>query len=237
MNKTTISLAVLWMLTWCNLTHADLILTLTSGSSSVVVIDESPTGTTSSGGSFNSTVTDSLAGAGIVGYNGAVGSFFVNVTTGISKPLIGPYSIDLNNVSVSGSAGTLAIQLIDTNFIAPTSGTYTALSEFGGTTNGFISSATGGVLDSNAEVGFAADTFQGPFGPGAFSGTDTADVSLSGSFSMNTVVTITHTGAGQITSFDHKFSMVPEPMTCAPLLGLTGLCWLRRRRRSIAQCV
>lgn len=209
---------------------ADLILTLSTGTSSVVVIDESPVGTLSGAGSYTSTSADSLAGAGVIGYSGALGSFIVNVTTGISKPLIGPYAIDLNNVSVSGTAGTLSIGLIDTNFVVSGSGQYTLLSEFGGTTDGIISSATGGALDSNAEVGFGVDTLQGAFGAGPFSGVDTAGVFLGGSFSLNTVVTFTHSGAGQITSFDHKLSVIPEPASCAVLFAVTCLFGLRRWR-------
>lgn len=210
--------------------RADLILTLSSGTSSVVVIDESLAGTLSSAGSFTSTSADSLAGAGIIGYSGAVGGFIVNVTTGISKPLIGPYAIDLNSVSVSGTAGTLTIGLIDTDFVVPGNGLYTLLSELGGATDGIVGSATGGALDSNAEIGFSADTLQGPFGAGPFSGADRADVFLNGSFSLNTVVTITHSGAGQITSFNHKLSVVPEPGSCAVLFVVTCLFGLRRWR-------
>ncbi|MEM7453320.1 MAG: PEP-CTERM sorting domain-containing protein [Planctomycetota bacterium] len=209
--------------------NADLVLILTSDTTTQVVIDESPLNTTSSGGSYTSTVADFLNGDGIVGYNGAVGNFIVNVTTGISDPFIGPYAIDLNNVSVSGAPGTLTIELIDTDFSLANAGIYNVLSEFGGTTDGTID-ASGGVLDSNAEIGFGADTFLGPFSDGAFSGTDMTTASLSDTFSLNTVVTITHDAGGQITSFDHKFSVVPEPGTSAVLVGLSSLAWIRRRR-------
>ncbi len=230
--KYPITCLILMLLNACAVpAQADLILTLNSGSSTVVVIDESPSSTLSSGGSYTSTVNDSIAGSGIVGFTGAVGSFVVNVTTGISRPLIGPYAIDLNNVSVSGGAGTLTIGLIDTGFLIPSAGNYSVVSEFGGTTDGFITSVTGGILDSNAETGFGADTLQGPFGPGSFSGTRTGSVSLSNTFSMNTVVSFTHGAAGQITSFDHKFSVaVPEPATGGFLLAITCLIGLRRRR-------
>lgn len=55
---------------------------------------------------------------GAIVFNGSLGVFTINVTTGISKPLAtSPQLMDLNSVSVSGTgAGQLFIQLTDTGF-------------------------------------------------------------------------------------------------------------------------
>ena len=106
------------------------------------------------------------------------------------------------------------------------------LSEFGGTAGGSVS-ATGGALDSGAEVGFGNDTFQGPYSGNVFSGVDSTNVFLSDNFSLNTLVTITHTAGGQTTNVGHKLSVaVPEPGAAAVLLGLSGLICIPRRRKA-----
>ena len=76
------------------------------------------------------TVTDADAD-GVVNYNGAVGSFNINVTTGISKPALPDGTMDLNSVNVSGGDGQLQIMLTDTGFTGPVGG---FTSSIGGTT-------------------------------------------------------------------------------------------------------
>lgn len=68
----------------------------------------------SDGGSNWTTVTDGGAGdtsgqAGSITFNGSIGNFVVNVTTGISKPILvnTPFSasMDLNSINVSVAGG------------------------------------------------------------------------------------------------------------------------------------
>ena len=104
---------------------------LNDGATSVIVSDEGP-------------LDGTLGVVGAVSYNGPVGAaWIVNITSGISKPLVGGPAVatlDLSSQNVTGGAGTLTIQLTDTDFILPTltglSGTLT--SAIGGTTQGTV---------------------------------------------------------------------------------------------------
>ena len=164
-----------------------------------------------------------------------IGSFSVNITTGISKPLIGPRQLDLNSIDVSGSlgGGTLSIVLIDTDYLAPLdAGPYTVNTAIGGTTGGTVFSQTG-VSPSNSESDFSPAPFNvNTFGPVAFSSDSYELIGLApGSlFSILTLIHITHTASGQVTSFDQLVT-VPEPASALLLaLGLAGVVACRRRR-------
>lgn len=170
---------------------------------------------------------------GAVVYNGTLGDFLVNVTTGLTKPIIGSSDLpklDLNSVNVSGGAGTLVISWTDTDFTLPD--IYPGfLTELGGTTDGTVE-VKAYLDESNNPFGegiLLSDL--GPFGSGAFSGSDSVVIDPDEPFSLTIVATIIHTGAGQSTSFDASVSPVPEPATMLLVgTGLIGLAGLGRKK-------
>jgi hypothetical protein len=103
-------------------------LQLSDGSNTVTIVDQGP--------------GDGSNILGVVSFNGGLpsSSWTVNITTGITKPVIGDVanpSLDLNSVNVSGGgAGTLTILFSDNNFAAPTIGMWNTA--IGGTTNGTL---------------------------------------------------------------------------------------------------
>ncbi len=120
----------------------------------VIVVDEGPAGTSTTKG--DSTHVDAVFGtAGLIQYAGTVGDFDINVTTGISKPLIGPATLDLSSVNVTSLVGgsvpsTLVIMLTDTDF----SGTAISITDaIGGTTTGTVDVVFGSIDPLNMEFG------------------------------------------------------------------------------------
>ena len=177
---------------------------------------------------------DTNGAAGAVTYSQALGDFVVNVTTGLSKPMLtGNPLMDLNTVTVNISGGphTLTIAFSDTGYDLY-GGRITM--DYGGTLSGVGASAAHSAYYDAGNVLFGDATLigsVGPYGPGAFSGTVDGGFSPNGPYSVTEILTL-QTGGG-LTVFSGDFAVkVPEPTTLALVaLGLLGFAAAFRRRR------
>lgn len=178
---------------------------------------------------------------GKVDFNGAVGAFGVTVSTGLSEPIeTSPYPhLHLNVIANSSGAGTLTVELTETSvgstFVSPLG----SLSmDVGGITGGGAGSSTAftSYVDDN-DIAFGTGTTVnslGPFGPGPYAASNSADVvpNATNPYSVTIVGVITHAGGGT-SSFDVNLSL-PEPATVAiwSAFSFVGLAYgaLRRKR-------
>ena len=168
------------------------------------------------------TITDNGVGdndptVGSIKFLGAVGpNWILNVTAGISKPVAGSASapeLDISTLNFSAGAGTLDIQLSDTDFTTGSPVTYQA--SVGGTTSGSVTFNTWADGGNVALAETTLLTSQGPFSTSPFSGNQSAVKSPGGSpYALTLDTTITH-AAGGTTSFDANLigssSSSPQP--------------------------
>ena len=191
------------------------------------------------------TITDAGAGdvnpvAGAVTFVGAVGSFGVNVSTGLSKPFLPGAELDLNSVSATSTGstgGTLTIELTDTDYMSGIGSPGILSWLYGGTTTA-DSSVTGQGWKNLDNEEFGLGPLQtgllGPF-TGAFSTSGSvAHGVLTDPYSMTIRIIYTATGGGQTYSgnFNLQNTPVPEPAGVALFgLGLTAVAMAFRRRR------
>ena len=172
-------------------------------------------------------VTDSLTSpTGNITVTGTLGTWFVNVTTGLSAPTLGDAYVEqlhLNSVNVSGGQGTVYMRLIEdamTKNVAP------YIANVGGTTDGsieFLGTVTDGIITET----LLSQTHSG----GAFSGSNSGNFALSGDYKAILFAAITHGTDVNVSSFDFDVK-VPEPGSLALLgLGLIGLGFGAKRRK------
>ena len=195
----------------------------------------------------------SVTPPGVIVYAGTIDGFIFNVTTGISKPLIGGVNnyaeLDLNSINVKGNGpGTLRITLEDSGYTSGPDGALSAVGLVGGTLSAALGSTAtfqSWVNPDNLVPNLGPDAsplsalsslgatpagsvalWSGDgvtFGLGAFSSTASEGFIHSGPYALFTQATINFTGAG-VVSFDSDLSTVPEP-TSLLLLG-SGLAAL-----------
>jgi VPDSG-CTERM motif len=169
---------------------------------------------------------DSNTLAGAVTFNGSLGVFILNVSTGLTKPLAGSAAapaIDLNSVNFATAPGTLTITFSETGFTA-----------FPGILTGDVGGTVGagGSLTNIVMQNALNLVTNGPFGgPGAFSGSGSAALIDGAPYSLTQSAILTFGQAGMI-SFDAAATVAPVPDggTTVTMLGI-GLLAVGAARR------
>jgi hypothetical protein len=197
-------------------------LSLSDGTTTIIVVDNMAAG---SGGA---TVTDAHTGAGIIGYTGAVGSWILNFTTGLTfqgteqVPVMHLNTLDIPSGS---NPGTLTILFSETDF-EPISGSFYFQGGYGGTSTGVSVQYLAYYDESNINFGNANFIWDsGIVGPGSYSGSLGSSNTPGSTYSLTQEIQLTQISdrpGGYSVSGDFDLTTVPEPSTLLLLGG--GLC-------------
>ena len=178
---------------------------------------------------------DINSNAGVVTFNGSFGSFFLNVTTGITKPVHPGTHMSLTSVNMQVAdpgSHTLVMMFSETGFGEMVD----FVADFGGTLtdNGSTVTATGYFDAANAL--FNQVTFIGSTGPQSGMAFDTSfNGAGSGSplYSMTQVLTLKTNGPTNFSgNFELQTETVPEPASMTALGGALLLVMAAVRRKS-----
>lgn len=173
---------------------------------------------------------------GVVVFIGSLGIYSVNVVTGTTKPTLPVFGssseLDLANFDISAQTGGTHTLLIEFSEVG-----YTSLLPF--TLNGGGTTTGGQTVAASAYYSTANTLFDqatpicgiGPMGPGAFAGSCSGAVPLSGPYSLTQRVTFTTSTAGAF-SGDFHLSQIPEPTSLLLFGGASLLLGLRNRRKA-----
>lgn len=175
---------------------------------------------------------DQSAEPGVVVFIGSLGAWTFQLTSGITKPIIGSETepiMEFHDVSLSSGkgGGTLTIWFSEVGF-GPTGPV--AESVIGGVADGKVKYETfkGTSLFDESTPLSSLSTSAGAFGSLAYASVGDS----TGPYSLTQKATITHGGGTKVTSFDAKLSVASVPdggMTLSLLgLGLFGIAGLRR---------
>jgi len=177
--------------------------------------------------------TVTVAGvAGLASYNGSVGAWNINVTTGTAAPVLGPNSIDVNSVdsTTTGTVQTLTI-LWSANGIT---GAHNYTDTVGGTLSTGLTDVfssyydTTGTLDTTATALTAAITESSS----PFAATSNGGPTPGGPYALTEEVVISGaTAANSITSFNDNLSALPDGGATLTLLGgaMTAMAMIRSK--------
>jgi hypothetical protein len=175
-----------------------------------------------------------IVGSGFYSFDGTVGNYSVNVSTGEASPLLPMGNLDLNSVDTApGASGPLQIWWSENGLTTVYPGW---LMQWGGTlSSGAGSNVSFSAYEDNTNAFFGTENTIGtigPQGPGVVGGTAGSGVAtVTAPYSLSELITLNGVGATNY-SGDASLSPVPEPAS-AVLFGGVVLAIATALRRKV----
>jgi len=181
-------------------------------------------------------VLDASGTPGVVVFYGSIGSWYLNITTGVSKPALGSTtnpSMVLNSVDASSSAGGILSIYFSDDFFGPTDA-YMHASLHVNNTSGSVAYSTYADAGNQLFNTSTMLTSAGPFGPGPFHSEAIGSLDLSYAYSLTMQVVINHAAfgvTGLTSGLQPGGPPVPDGGSAVGLLGfaLMAMAGLRRK--------